>query len=65
MAPFEEDMGLYFLGFEHYAVFEGWRKHDWALYLAALEREGFRLFRLYAHLSLYLHVVYSCSCLYY
>jgi len=38
MAPLDErdDMGSYIHRFERYAVLQGWRKRDWAVYLAAL-----------------------------
>ena len=38
MAPFDErdDMGSYIHIFERNAVLQGWRKRDWAVYLAAL-----------------------------
>jgi len=38
MSPFDErhDMGSHIHRFERYAVLQGWRKRDWAVYLAAL-----------------------------
>jgi len=40
MASFDErdDMGSYIHRFERYAVLQGWRKRDWAVYLAALSK---------------------------